>query len=438
MSANNSIAYVADGQIPSSPPPANAVGPVKWMKDNLFSGVVNTLLTFAAIIVVVALAYEILPWLIDSSWFPAEMSLRGCRAEAEGACFAVLVERRWQFVFGFYPAELYWRPTLAFILLIVALCPVLVDRAPRQLLALTAVYPLIGFLLIWGGSVWGPLAILAGFAVGGLIIAKGGDIFSKIVGDAFGPLVTILAGILAIILWMFFAVSWLDGLLSSAMPLALQEIQSDKLGGFMLSLTIGFVGIAASLPIGIALALGRQSNLFIVKAISVGFIETIRGVPLITLLFVASVLLNYFLPPGTNFDIILRVCIMVTLFSSAYMAEVIRGGIAALPKGQYEAGDAMGLTYGQSMRLIILPQALKISIPNIVSSFIGLFKDTTLVIIIGLLDPLGLISTTRAAAEWNGIVWELYGFVALFFFIFCFGMSRYSQYLERKLATDHR
>ncbi len=436
--SNNPIAFVADGQIPASPPPANAVGPVKWMKDNLFSGILNSALTIISIIVVLFLAYEILPWLINSSWFPEEMSLKGCRAEADGACFAVLVERRWQFVYGFYPSELYWRPTLAFILLIVALAPVLVERAPRQLLAFTAVYPLVGFLLIWGGSIWGPVAIVAGFFVGGLIIAKGGDFFSKIVGEAFGPLVTILAGVFAVILWMFFAVSALDDMFSSVMPLGLREIQSDKLGGFMLSLIIGFVGIAASLPIGVALALGRQSDLLIIKAISVGFIEAIRGVPLITLLFVASVLLNYFLPPGTSFDIILRVCIMVTLFSSAYMAEVIRGGIAALPKGQYEAADAMGLTYGQSMRLIILPQALKISIPNIVSSFIGLFKDSTLVIIIGLLDPLGLISTTRADAAWNGIVWELYGFVALFFFVFCFGMSKYSQYLERKLATDHR
>lgn len=434
----HSIAFVADGQIPASPPPANAIGPVKWMKDNLFSGVVNSILTIVALFVIFALAYEILPWLIDSSWFPAEMSLKGCRAEADGACFAVLVERRWQFVFGFYPAELYWRPTLAFVLLIVALAPVLVERAPRQLLALTAVYPLIGFLLIWGGSIWGPVAVVAGFAIGGLIIAKGGDTFQAIVGEAFAPLVSVLAGVLFIILWMLFAVSPIETAIHSVIPIGLEEIQSDKLGGFMLSLIIGFVGIAASLPIGIALALGRQSDLMIVKAISVGFIEAIRGVPLITLLFVASVLLNYFLPPGSNFDIILRVCIMVTLFASAYMAEVIRGGIAALPKGQYEAADAMGLTYGQSMRLIILPQALKISIPNIVSSFIGLFKDTTLVIIIGLLDPLGLISTTRADAAWNGIVWELYGFVALFFFVFCYGMSKYSQYLERKLATDHR
>jgi general L-amino acid transport system permease protein len=161
-------------------------------------------------------------------------------------------------------------------------------------------------------------------------------------------------------------------------------------------------------------------------------------VPLITLLFVASTLLNYFMPPGTNFDLILRVLIMVTLFASAYMAEVIRGGLAALPKGQYEAADALGLTYWQSMRLIILPQALKISIPGIVNTFIGLFKDTTLVAVIGLLDPLGLTNPIRADSNWNGIIWELYGFIALMFFLFCFGMSRYSQWLERKLAAGDR
>ncbi|MDE2739408.1 MAG: amino acid ABC transporter permease, partial [Paracoccaceae bacterium] len=201
---------------------------------------------------------------------------------------------------------------------------------------------------------------------------------------------------------------------------------------------IGATGIAASLPIGILLALGRKSDLLIVKSLCVGFIEFIRGVPLITLLFVASTLLNYFLPPGTNFDIILRVVIMVTLFASAYMAEVIRGGLAALPKGQYEAGDALGLDYWKSMRLIVLPQALKISIPGIVSTFIGLFKDTTLVSIIGLLDPIGLSRAIRSDTAWNGIVWELYAFVAVVFFVFCFAMSRYSIYLEKKLETGHR
>ena len=436
--SSNSIAFVATSEIPASPPPSNAVGPVKWMKENLFSGIVNSILTILSVLFIAVLLYEIVPWFWDSSWNPEVMSLKGCRAEASGACFAVLVERFWQFIFGFYPVEAYWRPTLAFVLLLVSLWPVLFDSAPRKLIFLTLAYPFLLFWLIWGGSIWGPAAAMAGFVVGWAIISKGEAVFNQLIGDAFGPLVKIITGVMVVILWMLLVVAPLDGILTAALPIGLTPVESGKLGGFMLSLIIGFTGIAASLPIGIALALGRQSDLLIVRSISVGFIETMRGVPLITLLFVASSLLNYFLPKGTEFDIILRVCIMVTLFSSAYMAEVIRGGIAALPKGQYEAADAMGLTYWQAQQLIILPQALKISIPNIVSSFIGLFKDTTLVLIIGLLDPIGLAGTTRANAEWNGIVWELYGFIALFFFIFCFGMSRYSAYLERKLATDHR
>lgn len=206
----------------------------------------------------------------------------------------------------------------------------------------------------------------------------------------------------------------------------------------MLALLIGVVAIGCSLPIGIILALARQSDLLIVKALSIGFIEFIRGVPLITLLFVASTLLNIFLPPGSDFDIILRVIIMVTLFASAYMAEVIRGGLASLPRGQYEGADSLGLNYWQAQRLIIMPQALKVSIPPIVSTFISVLKDTTLVSIIGLMDPLGLSQGIRANAEWQGIYWELFAFIALLFFIVCFSMSRYSMYLERKLKTDNR
>ena len=186
------------------------------------------------------------------------------------------------------------------------------------------------------------------------------------------------------------------------------------------------------------LALGRQSNLPIIKYACVGFIEFIRGVPLITLLFVASTMLSYFLPPGTNFNLLLRVLIMVTLFASAYMAEVIRGGLQALPKGQIEAADGMGLKYWQSMRLIVLPQALKISIPGIVNTFIGLYKDSTLVIVIGLLDPLGIGQASLADTKWQGLSNEVYLFVALFFFVSCFAMARYSLYLERKLDTGHK
>jgi general L-amino acid transport system permease protein len=222
-------------------------------------------------------------------------------------------------------------------------------------------------------------------------------------------------------------------------PLAITPVPSDAFGGFLLSVTLGVGGIALSLPLGITLALGRQSDMLLVKALSVGFIEFIRGVPLVTLLFVASLLLNYFLPPGTNFDIILRVEILVTLFASAYIAEVIRGGLAALPRGQYEAADALGLEYWKAQRLIILPQALKISIPGIVSTFIGMFKDTTLVVFVGLYDPLkGITDIVRADFNWKGIYWEPYIFTGTIFFLFCFSMSRYSMYLERKLKRDHR
>ncbi|AGI69752.1 glutamate/glutamine/aspartate/asparagine transport system permease protein BztC [Octadecabacter antarcticus 307] len=218
----------------------------------------------------------------------------------------------------------------------------------------------------------------------------------------------------------------------------LRPVDSRQIGGFMLALIIGIAGIVLSLPLGILLALGRQSNLFIVKKICVTFIEVIRGVPLIVWLFTGSLLLNYFLPPGTNFDLLLRVIIMVTLFAAAYIAEVIRGGLAALATGQYEGADSLGLSYWQSMQLIVLPQAMKISIPGIVNTFIGLFKDTVLVVFIGLSDPIGFSNLIRADTDWNGIYWELFVFIGALFFLFCFSMGRYSLYLEKKLQREHR
>ena len=217
----------------------------------------------------------------------------------------------------------------------------------------------------------------------------------------------------------------------------LEFVPTDQFGGLMLNVIIGVTGIAFSLPIGICLALGRQSHLPVLRIVCVAFIEFIRGVPLITLLFVAAVMLSYFVPPGTNFDLLVRMLIMVTLFASGYMAEVIRGGLQAIPKGQYEAADSMGLKYWQSMRLIILPQALKIAIPGIVNTFIALYKDTTLVIVIGRLDILGIGRSSLADSKWQGLSTEVYVFVAIFFFISCFLMSRYSLYLEKKLHTGH-
>jgi general L-amino acid transport system permease protein len=352
------------------------------------------------------------------------------RSEHEsGACWGVIRDRGVQLTFGFYPPDGYWRPILAFSLLLPALAPILFsDKVPRRLLLFSVVYPFLMPWLLWGGSVWVPIGVMAGFGVGylGFLISEGSN-----------TLLRIAITVAAALLWWLYGVGMLDSALSSLLSLGLEPVESRKFGGFMLSLTIGVVAIGVSLPIGILLALGRQSDLILIKYLCVGFIEFIRGVPLITLLFVASTLLNIFLPPGTEFDIIMRVIIMATLFSSAYMAEVVRGGLAALPRGQYEAADALGLDYWKAQRLIIMPQALKISIPGIVSIFIAMFKDTTLVSVIGLLDPLGLTTAIRANQEWAGIIWELYGFIALMFIIVTYSMSRYSLYLERKLHHDH-
>ncbi len=362
----------APGTHPSLPPPSSSVGPIHWIRVNLFSSIPNILLTILAVWVLWATIPGLLNWALFDAAFQGD-SRSDCRAVAEGACWAFISSRFGQFIYGFYPVELRWRVDLAAIGLVMALVPLLFDKVPYRRFGLyfAAAYPFIAYFLLMGG-------------------------------------------------------------------LGLEPVETSKFGGFMLTMVIGVTGIAVSLPIGIVLALGRRSDMPIVRVLCVVFIEFIRGVPLITLLFVASTMLNYFLPPGTTFDLLLRVLIMVVLFASAYLAEVVRGGLQAIPKGQTEAADALGLTYWKAMRLVILPQALKISIPGIVNTFIGLFKDTTLVIIIGLLDPLGIGKAALADAKWQGLAAEVYIFIAILFFICCFGMSRYSLYLENKLHTGHK
>ena len=446
----NPVSFVRTEMLPEQAPPASEVGVIGWMRANLFSNWSNSVLTVISLLLIYKILAVIIPWIIAPTW--GSGSLNECReiladmgktGHFAGACWGVITERWEQLLFGFYPngsdgvaADQRWRPVLALILLAVALAPILfAEKVPAKLIWFSAIYPFLFPWLLWGGPIWGPLMVAAGFVVGFYAYR----FISGIKGDLLG---LIAATVAALVWWVFLREPVGNALTSilpsSFFPFGLEPVESRQFGGFMLSVTIGVVAIGCSLPLGILLALGRQSDLLILKAICVGFIEFIRGVPLITLLFVASTLLNIFLPPGTSFDIILRVLIMVTLFASAYMAEVIRGGLAALPKGQYEGADSLGLDYWQAQRLIIMPQALKISIPGIVSTFIGVFKDTTLVSVIGLLDPLGLSQGIRSDQNWNGIVWELYGFIALLFFIFCFSMSRYSMYLERKLQTDHR
>lgn len=422
------IAFVRHEALPAEEPPSAHTGPVKWLRDNLFNSWINAALTVAVAWVLVNFVVSVWPWFANSVWHAD--SLQECRQIDTGACFAVIRERWKQFLFGFYPADQYWRPTVTFFLMLLAIAPVLFQGLPRRLYWVTAAFPVLAYWLIWGGTLWTPVMVAASVLVG-----YAAHMVAAPRLGAFG------GGVVAVVVALFWATGVAGPLaqgIAAVLPLQLPEVTSRNIGGFTLTLIIGVSSISLSLPIGILLALGRQSRMFFIRTLCVGFIEFIRGVPLITLLFVASVMLAYLLPPGSTFDLVLRVIIMVTLFASAYIAEVIRGGLAALPRGQYEAADAMGLDYWQSMRLIVLPQALKISIPGIVNVFIGLFKDTTLVSIIGLLDPLGLSTAIRATTEWNGVIWEIYGFVALIFFVFCYGMSQYSQYLERRLRTGHR
>jgi general L-amino acid transport system permease protein len=423
------IAFVRHDTLPPSPPPVSEAGAIKWMRENLFSNIPNSILTIAAIYIIYRLLVGFTPWLWNGLW--TTTSLAECREILDGTvggCFSVLTERWNQLMFGFkYPTDQYWRPSLAFVLLLIAVSPVLFSNLPRKMLGFTAIYPFLAFWLIWGGTIVGPIMVLLGFVAA---------VYAFKVVEKTGFAMGLIAGIItAIIVWT------IGGHVRDAMEgvIALDAVPSRDMGGFMLNIILGTVCVSLSLPFGILLALGRQSDMPIIKGICVVFIEFIRGVPLITLLFVANVVLAYFLPPGTNFDLILRVIIMITMFSSAYIAEVIRGGLAALPNGQYEAADSLGLEYAQAMRLIILPQALKISIPGIVNVAVGLFKDTTLVSVISMFDLVGMIrGPILASTEWNGVYWELFGAASVLFFIVCFGISKYSQWLERQLATDHR
>lgn len=424
------VPFVRDTMLPEQIPPVTERGVVKWMRENLFDGWLSTVLTVLSLLVIAWAISAIGPWLMNSVWDAG--SLSECRRILDGtsgACWGVIKDRFHQLMLGFYPRHLYWRPISALVLLFVALAPILYPWVPRKLFWFSALYPFLAYFLLWGGSVWFPVSVALGFVVGyGALVAF----------RSFGTLAATTAAIIVPVLWWLFVAGTFASTLNGIMPLGIEGVRSDRFGGFLISLVIGFTGIGLSLPLGILLALGRQSNMVLIKSVCVVFIEFIRGVPLITLLFTAQLLLGYFLPPGTSFDLILRVVIMVTLFAAAYIAEVVRGGLAALPRGQYEAADALGLDYWKAQRLIVMPQALKIAIPGIVNTFIGLFKDTTLVVFIGLLDPVGLSNAIRASSDWQGIYWELFIFIGAVFFIFCFSMSRYSMYLERRLRTDHR
>lgn len=375
--SSSSVAYVRNTPAPVLEPPASLVGVAGWLRANLFSSPANAALTIAAALLALWVLPGIIQFLlIDAVWSGADRE--ACLAKAgvlPGACWAFVADRLNFFIYGFYPIPERWRVDVFFVLGAIGVTWMLWLKAPRRDLGF------VNFIIV--------LPIISYFLLGGA--------------------------------------NWLG----------LSEVDTSKWGGLMVTLVVAGVSIVVSLPLGILLALGRRSKLPIVKFFSVMFIEFVRGVPLITVLFMANTMLPLFIDGGENIDKLLRALVGISLFASAYMAEVVRAGLQALPKGQYEGAMAMGLGYWQMMRLIILPQALKVTIPNIVSTYIGLFKDTSLLLIVGIFDFLKAIEVSRIDPQWAAPTVSAtgYAFAALVYFLFCYGMSTYARATERRLSV---
>jgi general L-amino acid transport system permease protein len=375
------ISYVARETIAARPAPRGATGLVGWLRANLFSTPLNVALTLAALYLLYIVVPPLVRFLFVDAVWTGENRDACLPSEARpviGACWAYVTDWMQFFIYRAYPRDQLWRVNLVFVLFAIGLVWLLWLNAPKRgwgAAYFFVVFPVIAYLLLYGAP-------------------------------------------------------WLG----------LPVVTTDLWGGITVSLIIAFAGIVASLPIGTLLALGRRSKMPVIRLLCVIFIEFMRGVPLITVLFMAKILLPLFLPPELNLNLLAIAIIATALFTGAYMAETIRGGLQALPRGQYEGAAAMGLTFWQAHVLIILPQVYKISIPNIVNSYVAMFKDTTLVFIIGVFDLLTAITSSFSNPEWATPVRSTtaYAFAALFYFVCCYGMSRYSKFVERRLAAGEK
>lgn len=375
------VSFVREEIYPAQPAPTRTTGPWAWARQNLFSTPADTVMSIVGILFLIwaipPLYSFIAPTFLGGNAVPAGGTVEQCRVAGAGACWAMIAEKLDFFIYGFYPAAEYWRPNLVFALGALLIIPLLWPRVPFKginAVLFFVVYPVVCYYLLNGG--------------------------------VFG----------------------------------LRPVPTQQWGGLLVTLILSLVGIICSIPIGILLALGRQSKLPIIKTLCIMFIELWRAVPLITVLFMASIMLPLFMPQGTSVDKLLRALVGVTLFASAYLAEVVRGGLQALPRGQYEAASSLGLSYWKSMIFIILPQALKHVIPGIVNNFIALFKDTSLVSIVGIFDLLNTVQASSSDVNWGSPTQAVSGYIfaAFVFWIFCFSMSRYSMFMERRLDTGHK
>ena len=429
-----STGFVRKNALPQRAPPADVQGVAGWLRENMFSTPVSSMLTLLALLIIGWIVPDLIRFMfIDAVWTASDGA--ACKAPGAGACWAYISAKMGFFTYGLYPEDERWRVNLVLIAGAVLTLWLLWPDArgkPMAAVLFFAAYPVLSFGLLTGHAPF-PLGWFAGGAPGSIAICA----FPALLFFAAAGLVAIgQRG------WAFFcagmALWYLTGL--GWRELDLIKVGTHNWGGIFVSLLVAGIGIVFSLPLGVLLALGRRSELPIVRFCSVVFIEFIRGVPLITILFMANFMLPLFVPQEWTPDRLLRPLIGVALFASAYMAEVVRGGLQAIPKGQYEGAMAMGLNWRQMMQLIVLPQALVLVIPGIVNSFIALFKDTTLVAIAGVFDFLKAIETQREDPAWAGptISTTGYLFAAVFYFVFCFGMSRYSIMMEKRLSAGRK
>lgn len=411
-------------------PPSDDTGILGWARKNLFSSWGNGITTIVLIVGIGWILSGFLEWALLTANFTAST---GSECRGGGACWALIREKFRYIFFGSFPYEQHWRPLFA----VISMLAMLVLSADRRmwnwrLLVIWGVGSFITFLLMFG-QLHIPLSLMlfAALAGGTIGLAMRSAVADSTERSAYYALIVI--GLVGLGLRIFGVLpSW------SLAITPLSYVETSLWGGLPVTLILATYGLLFAFPYGILLALGRRSNLPLVKGLCVGFIELIRGVPLISLLIMASVMLPLFLPSGTTIDKFLRALVAFILFAGAYIAEVIRGGLQSLPKGQFEAADAMGLNYPQKTLLIVLPQALRVVIPPLINTFIGFFKDTSLVLIIGIFDFLNTANQALVDPNWAGFPGEVYLFAASVYFIFCFSMSRYSKYLEVELNKGTR
>lgn len=491
--------FVSTEQKLPLPPPPGVTGPFATVRKNFFATPVDSVLTIVSALIIAYVVYNLLQWgFVNATFFGADRNAclppEGGHA---GACWAFVGAKFELFMYGVYPEAERWRVDLLLLLLVGLIVPIAIPKVPFKrinTILLLGVYPFVALVLLTGGRFvlsGGAITFFMALAAAVTLFSASGKIgfrwrdplikvsyalllaalvllvLSGVIGtdqvlflNLRFSLLTVGAFVLSLLSVVATVVAGMGSLESKGQALGLlvpfavivaiivfltanlglAPVATNSWGGLLLTLVVAISGIVASLPLGILLALGRRSEMPAVKLFSVMFIEFWRGIPLITVLFMANFMLPLFLPAGVSFDQLLRVLVGVALFSAAYMAEVVRGGLQAIPKGQYEGADAMALTYWQKMRMIILPQALKLVIPGIVNTFIGLFKDTSLVAAVGLADLLGQVRRGFSDQNWSTEQTPATGlvFAAFVFWLFCFSMSRYSVYMERRLDTGHK